>query len=198
MFSSFSADGHRAEWESWAQAGRETVTLHWENEGWTVEGVVRGADVHYVVRLSAAWHVQQILLFRDLDQPDLWIATDGAGRWGEINGAHRPELDGCTDVWLTVTSREDDSTAVLSPFPAAIPIRRLTAMSAIGPQEAAQLHAVTIDVETLGVVGRRMQYEHVTDVRWRVRDVDAGTVLAEFDVDAHGLPLHVDGLFRRA
>jgi hypothetical protein len=198
VFSAFSSDGHRAAWSAWAGPSSETVTLHWENEGWTAEGIVRGADVHYVLRLSAAWHVQQVLLFRDLDQPDLWMATDGAGRWGEVNGAHRPEIDGCTEIWFTVTSRADDETAVLSPFPAAIPIRRLAAIDAIGPHEAAQVHAVTIDVETLGVVGRRLQYEHVTDLRWRVRDVDTDDVLAEFDVDAHGLPMDVEGQFRRA
>jgi hypothetical protein len=197
MFTAFSSDGHRAEWRGWAGASAETVTLHWENEGWTAEGIVRGADVHYVVRLSAAWQVQQVLLFRDLDEPDLWMATDGTGRWGEVNGAHRPDLDGCTEVWLTVTSREDDETSVLSPFPAAIPIRRLASMSAIGPHEAAQVHAVTIDVETLGVVGRRLQYEHVSDNRWLVRDADDDTVLAEFDVDDHGLPMDVEGQFRR-
>ena len=44
--------------------------------------------------------MRQFLLFRDLDEPDLWLATDGTGRWGEMNGAHRPELDGCYDVHL--------------------------------------------------------------------------------------------------
>lgn len=197
MFHAFSADGHRAQWQAWAGTGTETLTLRWENEGWTAEGAVGGADVHYVVRLSAGWHVQQMLLFRDLDEPDLWLATDGAGRWGEVNGAHRPELDGASELWLTLTSPAGGATTLLSPFPAAIPIRRLRAIDAIGPGEAAQLHAITVDVETLGVVRRQLQYEHVAVRRWRVRDAEHDLDLAEFDVDEHGLPLDVDGHFRR-
>ena len=57
--------------------------------------------------------MRQLLLFRDLDEPDLWLATDGHNRWGEMNGAHRPELDGCADIELSC-----------SPFPATLPIRR--------------------------------------------------------------------------
>jgi hypothetical protein len=196
MFQAFSSDGHRVEWRRWTGDDDEAVTLNWENEGWTVEGSVRGADVQYVVRMSAGWQVQQVMLFRDLDQPDLWIATDGAGRWGEVNGAHRPDLDGCTEVWFDVTTT-DGTTRLLSPFPAAIPIRRLGSMSALAPRQAAQVHAVTVDVETLGMVGRQMQYERLSEHRWLVRDVGRNERLAEFDVDDHGLPIDVDGHFRR-
>jgi hypothetical protein len=197
MFSTFSADGHRAQWHGWATDSDETVTLHWENEGWTAEGIVRGADVHYVVRLSAAWHVQQVLLFRDLDEPDLWIATDGSGRWGEVNGAHRPDLDGCTEIWFTVSDASGADPAPLSPFPAAIPIRRLASFDALAPGQAAQVHAITIDVETLGVVGRQLQFERAAESTWTVRDVETDEELVEFDVDPHGLPLDVRGRFRR-
>ncbi len=196
MFSAFSSDGHEVRWQRWTGDDHETLTLHWENEGWTAEGIVRGADVHYVVRLSAAWHVQQVLLFRDLDDPDLWIATDGAGRWGEVNGAHRPELDGSTELWFEVT-RADGATELLTPFPAAISIRRLAIASPLAVRQAAQVQALSIDVETLGITGRHLQYERITDHRWLVRDVDAADAIAEFDVDVHGLPLDVKGAFRR-
>ena len=33
------------------------------------------------------------------------LGTDGRGRWGEVNGAHRPELDGATDVALVRDAR---------------------------------------------------------------------------------------------
>ena len=196
MVSAFSSDGHEVRWTRWDGGGEETLTLHWENEGWTAEGVVRDADVHYVVRLSAAWHVQQVLLFRDLEDPDLWIATDGAGRWGEINGAHRPELDGSTELWFEVTV-PGGATALLTPFPAAISIRRLAAASPLALREAAQVQALAIDVETLGVARRHLRYERLDERRWAVRDVDLGEALAEFDVDEHGVPLDVDRAFRR-
>ena len=80
------------------------MTITWENEAWTASGVVGAPgehnDVHYVLRISPTWHVRQFLLFRDVDEPDLWLGTDGNGRWGEINGAHRPDLDGCVDLDL--------------------------------------------------------------------------------------------------
>ena len=91
-----------------------SVDLTWENEGWTANGTIGADDATFVVRMSAQWVVQQFLLFRDMDEPDLWLATDGHGRWGEMNGAHRTELDGCIDIDLAGT-----------PFTNVIPIRRL-------------------------------------------------------------------------
>ena len=90
-----------------------------------------------MLRLSATWHVRQFLLFRDLDEPDLWLGTDGAGRWGEMNGAHRPDLAGCTDIDLAVTPFTS-----VAPDPAA--------GAAVG--DDAEVTAAMVDVETLGVV----------------------------------------------
>jgi len=53
--------------------------------------------------MSAKWVVQQFLLFRDIDEPDLWLATDGHGVWDEMNGDHRTELDGCVHIDLPGT-----------------------------------------------------------------------------------------------
>ena len=71
---------------------------------------------HRVVAEGGAVQAQR--LFRDLEQPDLWLATDGAGRWGEMNGAHRVELDGCFDLTMSTA-------ATVTPFTATMPIRRL-------------------------------------------------------------------------
>ena len=90
------------------------------------------------------WQVRQFILFRDLAEPDLWLGTDGHGRWGEINGAHRPELDGSFDVAMSCT-----------PFTHTLPIRRVPLP--IG--EATELTVLEIDVETLGVVPVGHVYE---------------------------------------
>ena len=71
---------------------------------------------------SPLWQVRQFLLFRDMEQPDLWLGTDGHGRWGELNAAHRPELDGALDV-----------TIAGSPFVHSIPIRACHSASATRP-----------------------------------------------------------------
>ena len=90
------------------------MSLSWDNEAWTAVGRVGQEQVEYVLRLAPTWHVRQFLLFRDLDDPDLWLAIDAAAPWGEVNGSYRTELDGCADIELACT-----------PFTVTIPIRRL-------------------------------------------------------------------------
>jgi hypothetical protein len=177
----FSPDGHEVRWTTWDGDAEETLTLTWENEGWTASGTVGRERVQYVIRLSPTWQVRQFLLFRDLDEPDLWLATDGAARWGEMNGAHRVELDGCYDVDLAC-----------SPFPRTIPIRRLP----LHTGHTADVPVVRIDVETLDVRAVPMRYTRVERHRWRVTDVSTG-VTDEFDVDDHGLVVDLPEAFRR-
>ncbi len=171
------ADGLVARWES-GDHGHE-VTLRWENEGWTATGHIEADRVDYVLRLTAQWSVSQFLLFRDLEEADLWLGTDGHGRWGEINGAHRPDLDGATDVAL----RD-------APFTHTIPIRRLPLL--VG--HAADISVLHVDVETLGVVPSPVRYERRTERGWR-HEHDGVTI--EFDVDEFGLPLDLGERFRR-
>jgi hypothetical protein len=173
------ADGLDVTWTTWDGDHAETLTVRWDNEAWTATGRVEREAVEYVIRLSPLWSVSQFLLFRDLDQPDLWLGTDGRGRWGEVNGAHRPDLDGAVDVALACT-----------PFTLSLPVRRLP----LRVGDRVELPVLDIDVETLGVVPTTVAYERLDEQRWRVSE--SGTTI-EFDVDAHGLPLDVEGRFRR-
>ncbi len=175
----FPADGYTARWETWDGESAETLTLSWDNEGWTASGVVDGPDVHYVVRLSPLWQVRQFLLFRDLDEPDLWLGTDGSGRWGEVNGAHRVDLDGGIDIGLDVT-----------PFTATIPIRRLGL--AVGAE--APTVAVEVNVETLGAVLAPLVVRRVADHRY---EFERSGYSIEIETDRFGLALDIDGSFRR-
>jgi hypothetical protein len=177
-------EGHAVTWTTWDGASSERCTLRWENEAWTVEGRVGGVDVHYVLRLSAGWQVQQLLLFRDLPEPDLWLATDGGGRWGEVNGAHRAELDGCTELALGCT-----------PLTHSLPIRRLP----LHVGDSAEVDVVTVDVETLAVEREHRRYTRIDDRRWLVR-TGAGTASAEHElvVDDFGLVVDEPGRFHRA
>jgi hypothetical protein len=97
----------------WGATAEEEVVLRFEHGGWTADGrvTVPGAvhrDLHWVARLSPDFEPRQFLLFRDLDEPDLWLGTDGRGRWGEVNGAHRPELDGCVAAIVQGSAFLDD------------------------------------------------------------------------------------------
>lgn len=177
----FPSDGYTARWRTWDHAHLETVTLRWENEGWTATGEVGREAVTYVVRLSATWQVRQFMLFRDLDEPDLWLGTDGTGRWGEINGAHRHDLAGCTDIDLSVT-----------PFTNSVPIRRL----ALDVGDEADVIAAMVDVESLGVLPARQRYRRLAARRFEYTNLESG-YRAEFDVDEYGLVHDYPDEFRR-
>jgi uncharacterized protein len=177
----FPSDGYTARWRTWDHEHLETLTLRWENEGWTATGEVGREAITYVLRLSATWQVRQFLLFRDLDQPDLWLGADGTGRWGEMNGAHRPDLAGCTDVDLAVT-----------PFTNSIPIRRLT----LGVGDGADVTAAMVDADTLGVVPVRQRYRRLALRRFEYTNLDSG-YSTEFDVDEYGLVHDYPAEFRR-
>ena len=181
--------GHTVRWATWdtgqpdsahLDTGHlDTTTLRWENEGFTVSGVLSRERVEYVVRLSASWQVRQFILFRDMEEPDLWLATDGAGRWGEMNGAHRTEFDGCYDVLLLGAA-----------FPLALPLRRLPLLEG----HTAELPLVVVDPETLEARAEVHRYTRLGTHRWRHED---GLRARDFDVDEHGLVLDYPDTFRR-
>ena len=177
----FPSDGYTARWRTWDHEHLETLTLRWENEGWTATGEVGRETVTYVVRLSASWQVRQFLLFRDLDEPDLWLGADGTGGWGEINGAHRHDLAGCTDIDLPCT-----------PFGHTLAIRRLQ----LDVGDARDVTAASIDVDTLGIVPLTSRYRRTAARRFERTDLVTG-VSEGFEVDEYGLVHDLPDRYRR-
>jgi hypothetical protein len=153
------ASGHQVEWRTGDQQPASSVVMRWENEGWTAEVALHRDDAVAVFRLSAQWQVQQMLLFRDMTEPDLWLATDGRGRWGEMNGAHRTELDGCVDIDFMGT-----------PFTNSAIIHRLPLH--VGDQT--DIHVITIDVETLAVLNEPQRYHRVDEFVWQYHSLQTG------------------------
>jgi len=181
----FPADGYTARWHTWNREGDEKLDLRWENEGWTATGEVGKEAVTYVIRLSASWQVRQFLLFRDLEEPDLWLGTEGGGRWGEMNGAHRPDIDSCIDIHLPCT-----------PFSNTLPIRRLQ----LNVGDSAEVMSASIDVETLGVVRVSHRYRRLGARRFEHSIIDpeaTADVTTEFDIDEYGLVHDLPNRFRR-
>jgi hypothetical protein len=174
----FSADGFSARWIT-ALGDEVGLALRWDNEAWTATVHLSREATDVVYRLSPMWQIRQVMVFRDLDQPDLWLGTDGHGRWGEVNGVHRPELSGAHDIGVAG-----------SPFHHTVAIRR----SELLEGSTAPHPTLTIDVETLGVVAADATYTRLGPRRWRVAHGDDPI---EFDVDEHGLPLDVGDRFRR-
>lgn len=181
----FPADGFSASWSAIESDHAEHLRLDWENEAWTAAARLERDDVEIVVRLSPLWQVRQCLLFRDLDEPDLWLGTDGRGRWGEVNGAHRPELDGATDVALVRDGVPRGLFAHLAP------VRRLP----VDVGGSFDVRVLAIDVETLAVDLALRTYRKVAASRWEVAE---GGDVTELTVDEYGLALDVGGHVRRA
>lgn len=179
------AEGHTVRWCAWTGDDIEESTLRFENGAWTVESLMHGADVHYVLRLDPHWRVQQFMLFRDLADPDLWLATDGGGRWGEVNGAHRVDLDACTDIEVTG-----------SPLHPSLLVRRLPLH--IG--HAADVRVALVDVHTLSVTPQSRRISRLDERSWRLEHHDdRGAVQhsQEVDVDEFGFVVDVPGSARR-
>ena len=165
-------EGMTAMWQSLVADHIETLALHFENESWTVNGQISGLNIQYVMRLTATWQLQQMLLFRDMDEPDLWLANDGRGRWGEVNGSHIRDLGGCTDLDVRGSS-----------FTRTMAIRRLPLP--IGGSSF--VDSVVVDPETLGVTRSRLTYARRTESLWVVQRDDEHHD-HEFEVDEFGLP----------
>lgn len=154
-----------------ADGGESTLEVRFENEGWTAQGTLGTDRAQFVIRLSATLVVQQFLLFRDMDEPDLWLGRDRYGRWGEVNGAHRPELDGCTDLELRMT-----------PFTTSATIKRLPLLES----HAASINVAVVDVETLDVSMQQRTFTRVAPRCWRYSSSFHNQEV-ESDVDEFGL-----------
>jgi hypothetical protein len=177
--------GLDASWTFVAQSGdptdREELSIGYENEAWTVQGIVSGIDIHYVIRLTALWKVQQMLLFRDLEEPDLWLANDGKGRWGEVNGSERRELTRCEDIDVRCSA-----------FTRTLAIRRLV----LDVGESRLVRTVVIDPDSLAISQAQLTYTRLARRSWLVeRDDDLPA--HRFDTDEFGLPLDIPGTFTR-
>ena len=176
-----SASGLTMAWTTWDGTPASSVSLRWENEGWTAEVGLHTDNATAVIRLSAMWKVQQLLLFRDLPDPDLWLATDGHGRWGEMNGAHRTELDGCVDIDFANT-----------PFTNSVLTHRLP----LHVGHTADIKVITIDIETLGVVSRPHRYTRIDSHTWEYTSLASGAQQHAV-VDECGFVVNEHEVFRR-
>lgn len=165
-----------------ADGSTSTLEIRYENEGWTAQGTLGTDRAQFVLRYSATLVVQQFMLFRDMDEPDLWLGRDRSGRWGEVNGAHRTDLDGCSDIELR-----------MSPFTSSIIIKRLPLLDLHG----ANVNVASVNVETLEVVPRQRTFARLDAHRWRYvsafheREVESS-------VDDFGLIIDEPEAFTRA
>jgi hypothetical protein len=161
---------------------RDDVSIVFENEGFTAEGRLHGPEVSYVIRFDATWAIRQFLLFRDVETPDLWLAVDKFGKWGEVNGSVRADMAGCNALGLSSLLTADASAYLRTP-----PIRRVSATGLMSDQ----LRRATINVDTLAiVVTPDTTLELLPSGRWLDHDL-------ELTIDEFGLVGDVPGSFVR-
>jgi hypothetical protein len=164
-----------------ADGGESTLEIRFENEGWTAQGTLGTDRAQFVMRMSATLIVQQFMLFRDMDEPDLWLGRDRYGRWGEVNGAHRPDLDGCTDIELR-----------MNPFPTSATIKRLSLLES----HAASINVAVVDAETLDVSMQQRTFTLMAPRRWSYSSSFHNQDV-ESDVDEFGLIVDEPRAFTR-
>ena len=106
------------------------------------------------------------------------------GRW-TVDGAARPDLDGCVDVDIAAT-----------PLTNTFPIRRLAHLD-VGEQATSGV--AWVDVPALGVTRVDQTYERLPDqvgmARWRYSDPLHGAFV--LSVDTEGLVVDYEGFARR-
>lgn len=180
-YRTLASPGRSFVWNHWDGSPSSRADVRWENEGWTAEVRLEADDATVAFRLSAQWRIQQMLLFRDMEEADLWLATDGKGHWGEMNGAHRTELDGALDIDLMNT-----------PFTNSIITHRLP----LHVGHTADIQVVSVDVETLALSKVTQRYTRTAAHGWRYTSLVTGAD-ADATVDEHGFVIDEDGSFRR-
>lgn len=175
------ATGLEMAWDDGSGVPAVQANLRWDNEAWTFEVGLVAERASVVMRLSIDWAPRQMLLFRDLAEPDLWLATGGGGRWGEVNGAHRTDLDGGTD--LVVAG---------SPVFDSVVIRRLP----LHVGDSADVNRIMIDTQTLSMTVGRARYTRTASHDWLVRH-GVGSEPDSVTVDEFGFVLDVPGRLQR-
>lgn len=175
------SEQRQIKWTTWDGDAADHLNVGLENGGWTAEGTVSNAQVSYVMRFTQHWELRQFLLFRDLDEPDLWLATDATGRWGETNGVARGDLEGCAAVTMACT-----------PFSHCAAVKRLQAASLTEHT----FNVAVLDVETLGLVVREHTVRHLGDDQWSQKSARGSEVT--FQVDEFGFIVDEPERFRRA
>lgn len=180
-FTPFPQTPLRVAWDV-ADGSQSELEVRFENEGWTAQGTLGSEGAQFVMRLSATLIVQQFMLFRDMKEPDLWLGRDHSGRWGEINGAHRPDLDGCSDIELR-----------MNPFTTSAIMKRLP----LHDSHAASLNIAAVNVETLEVSPRQRTFTRLDAHRWRYVSPFSGREV-ETSLDEYGLVLDEPEAFVRS
>ncbi|MGZ5233155.1 MAG: putative glycolipid-binding domain-containing protein [Burkholderiales bacterium] len=169
-------------WRRIGLKGLEHLTLKQVEGGYRADSVLSvevdlgGVTCEYHFDLDEGWRTKTFTLTQSQAGEDHSLLIDRAGgsEW-KVNGAIRPDLNGCLDLDLTV-----------SPFTNTLAIRQLN----LAPNEAKEIAAVYVDIPSLEVTLARQRYQRLDandpPLRFLYSGLDSGFI-EEITVDEHGL-----------
>jgi hypothetical protein len=161
-------------WRERGSAASHVCSLRAEEGGFELAGAGTAGlgdevlEVRFTIRLDGTWATRHADV--TAGPRSLAIRADGLGGWA-VDGAERPDLQGCTDVDLELT-----------PATNTLPIRRLGL--AVG--QSAQIEAAWVRVPALSVERSTQRYERLANRRYRY---SSGRFAVELEVDADGFVL---------
>lgn len=138
--------------------------------------------VDYRIAVDAQWRTRSVAVAQQYlgKTQTLRLDHDGQGNW-RIDGLPAPALAGCLDVDLGV-----------SPSTNMLPVNRLSlVIGAVGSIRAAWVRFPALDV-----IAASQSYERLDHNRYHYRSIASG-VTAVLDVDADGLPIDYQGIWKR-
>jgi len=168
-------------WRRIGLHGLEHLTLQEVEDGYRVYSVLSveldlgDITCEYHFDLDRRWRTQTFKLALNQAGVDRRLRFDrnGGNEW-KVDGAGRPDLNGCLDLDLSV-----------SPFTNSLAIRRLQ----LAPQEAQEMTAVYVKVPQMEVISARQRYQRLDPNdpprRFLYSGLDTGFV-EEITVDQHG------------
>lgn len=143
-----------------------------------------GCRLDHDWHLDSKWSALNVAVSREGADGRKALHLNRTGVSWTVDGQTRPDLDGASEVDLSLT-----------PFCNTIALRRLMASGG----DTITLDVAYIDAATLSVTPSRQAYERVTNTCFRYRDLGLYRGFeALLDVDDAGFVLRYEGLFERA
>jgi len=158
------------------------------------ESVILGIDedgrsfrVDYRLAWDARWRLREAMIERQVEtaRDTLHLTSDGAGNWRDGTGAELPHLAGCIDIDIWPT-----------PFTNTFPIRRAPPERLNDRAEYKMAWVNALSAAGIAVQPMRQGYTRLSERLYLYENLD-GSFQARLPVDADGLVLDYQGIFRR-
>jgi uncharacterized protein len=176
-------------WKGLSDLTVEHCSVSISDEGAAVHAVVCGNSddvdfrVDYSLKTDSGWNTLFLHIFGRNGEMDIDTILEKApdGSW-RMNGKPAPQMNGCTDVDISVT-----------PFTNSLPINRLQLKAG----ERQKIRVAYFDVHEREVRVEEQFYTRMSETEY-LFETAAGDFSATITVDASGLVIDYPGLFKRA